>query len=215
MKQLLHKEWRLALHPTNLIFLTLSAMLLIPNYPYLITFFYTGLGLFFLSLNGRENHDIEFSLALPVPKRAIVQARILFAVQIEFLQVLLAIPFALLRQRMALPGNQVGMDANIAFFGLSLLLLGIFNAVFFIRFYSDPAKVGKAFVWASAAVFLYITAVETLSHVLPFFRDHLDTPDPQFLAAKLSLLGIGLIGFAFLNWLTVRIAARRFEALDL
>ena len=34
MKHLLNKEFRLAMHPTNLIFLTLSAMLLIPDYPY-------------------------------------------------------------------------------------------------------------------------------------------------------------------------------------
>ena len=33
MKKLLLKELRLALHPTNLVFLALSAMLMIPAYP--------------------------------------------------------------------------------------------------------------------------------------------------------------------------------------
>ena len=214
MRPLFRKEWRLAIHPTNLIFLSFSALLLIPNYPYYVTFFYTGLGLFFLCLNGRENHDIEFSLMLPVPKRAIVEARVLFAVCIELMQLLLAVPFALLRQRMLPAENSVGMDANIALFGLSLLQMGIFNAVFFTRYFRAPAKIGKAFVWASSAVFAYIIVVESLTFVLPLSRDQLDTPDPQYATAKLITLGIGLLLFALLNWFTVRTATKRFEALD-
>ena len=58
MKNLLRKELVLALHPTAPLFLALSAMLLIPNYPYLVAFFYTGLGVFFTCLNGRENDDV-------------------------------------------------------------------------------------------------------------------------------------------------------------
>ena len=48
MKNLLLKEYRLAMHPTVLIFLALSAMLLIPSYPYYVVFFYTALGVFFV-----------------------------------------------------------------------------------------------------------------------------------------------------------------------
>ena len=62
MKQLLYKEWRLAMHPTALLFLGLSLMLLIPNYPYYVTFFYTTLGIFFICVNGRENRDITYML---------------------------------------------------------------------------------------------------------------------------------------------------------
>ena len=58
MKNLLLKEWRLALHPAALLFLCLSSMLLIPSYPYFVIFFYTCLGLFFICLSGRENKDI-------------------------------------------------------------------------------------------------------------------------------------------------------------
>ena len=38
MKKLLYKEIRLGMHPTNPLFLGLSAMLLIPNYPYYVIF---------------------------------------------------------------------------------------------------------------------------------------------------------------------------------
>ena len=161
MKELLYKEWKLAIHPTNLLFLGLSVMLLIPNYPYYVTFFYTMLGVFFLCLSGRENNDIPFTLSLPVRKRDIVRARIAIVTALQLLQVLLAVPFAVLRQNTGLPGNQAGMDANIAFFGLAFLLLGIANFLFFTRYYKDPNQVGKAFVLTSVVVMAYILAAES------------------------------------------------------
>lgn len=68
MKNLIYKEIKLALHPTAPLFLLLSTLLLIPNYPYEVVFFYTCLAVFFHCLSGRENHDIEYSLLLPIQK---------------------------------------------------------------------------------------------------------------------------------------------------
>lgn len=215
MTKLLMKEFRLAMHPTNLIFLSLSAMLIIPNYPYYVTFFYTTLGLFFLCLNGRENHDLEYSITLPVRKQEIVKGRIGFAVLVELAQLLLAIPFAILRNRISPAGNEVGMDANIAFFGFSLLMLGLFNLQFFTAYYKNPDKVGKAYVISSTFVFLYIAVAEGLTHIAPFFHNQLDTPDPQFLYAKLVVLAIGVISFILLSWISYLVSAKRFVALDL
>ena len=86
MKHLLLKELRLALHPTALIFLGLSAMLLIPSYPYLVVFFYTGLAVFFTCLNGRENKDVTYTLLLPVSKADVVRARFLVVMLLEAAQ---------------------------------------------------------------------------------------------------------------------------------
>lgn len=215
MNKLLIKEWRLALHPANLAFFALSAMLLIPNYPYYVTFFYTSLGIFFVCLTARENHDMEYSMLLPIRKRDLVKSRIAFCVTLEAIQLLLAVPFAFLRQSILSAGNMVGMDANIAFFGFSLLLLGLFNLVFFSLYYQNPDKVGKAFVWASAAEFSYMLIAEVLVHLVPLFRDQLDTPDPQFLVPKLLTLLIGFAGFALMTLTTYLHCANRFEGLDL
>ncbi|MEG2624491.1 MAG: ABC-2 transporter permease, partial [Clostridia bacterium] len=94
MKNLFYKECRLAAHPTSILFLLLSAMLLIPNYPYLVVFFYTSLAIFFVCLAGRENHDIFYTLSLPVAKRDIVRARFAFSVVLQLAQILIAVPFA-------------------------------------------------------------------------------------------------------------------------
>ncbi|MDD3410010.1 MAG: ABC-2 transporter permease [Eubacteriales bacterium] len=215
MKNLLWKELRLAIHPTTFVFWGLSAMLLIPSYPYYVVFFYTALGLFFVCLTGRENHDIEYSLTLPIRKRDVVRARIVFAVCIEAVQMLIAIPFALLRSHMPDPRNLAGMDANIALFGIALILLGLFNHSFFTRYYRAPEKAGKAFAISSIWTFVYILLAEASVQVFPFFKIRLDTPDPLFLMEKLWTLGIGLAAFALLTWHACRKAERSFEALDL
>jgi len=215
MKNLLYKEARLALHPTSILFLGLSAMLLIPNYPYYVTFFYTSLGIFFICLTGRENQDLLYTLLLPVSKSDAVRARMTLACLLELTQMAAAVPFAMLRSRMPLPGNQVGMDANTAFFGLAFLMLGIFNLAFFTRYYRNPVQVGKSFAWASVMEFLYIAAAETLTHAVPFFRDRLDTPDPAFLSAKLLVLCIGALGYAGMTLWAFQMAKRSFEKIDL
>ena len=47
MKALLNKEFRLCLHPAVFIYLALFLMLLIPNYPYLVSCFFVCNAIFF------------------------------------------------------------------------------------------------------------------------------------------------------------------------
>lgn len=215
MKKLLLKELRLALQPVNLIFLCLSAMLLIPNYPYYVTFFYTSLGLFFMCQAGRENHDIDFTMMLPIRRRDLVRARLISAVAVELAQVTAAVPFAMVNQLLYPQGNLAGMDANAAFFGLALIMLGLFNLAFFPIYYAHPLKVGRAFAAGCAAEAVYILLAEAAAHVIPFFSRRLDTPDPAFMPEKLITLAVGAALFAALTCLACRLSARRFERLDL
>ena len=215
MLRLLQKEIRLAMHPTVPIFLLLSAMLLIPNYPYYVAFFYTGLGVFFTCMNGREQHDIAYTLLLPVCKRDVVRARMLLVTLLELLQLALAVPFLALRSALHMTENAAGMEANIALLGLVLLQYGIFNLMFFGVYYRNVRRVGVAFLWSCAAVFLYIGTMEVSAHTVPFFRDVLDTPDPQHLGAKLLVLLGGAVAFSLLTLLARSRAIRAFERQDL
>ena len=215
MNKLLKKELLLSMHPTALLFLALSAMLLIPNYPYYFVFFYTALAVFFTCLNGRENHDVFYTLALPVAKRDIVRARMDFVMLLETAQCVLAVPFAAIRQMMPIPGNQVGMDANIALFGVALVLLGVFNLVFFTAYYRDVTKVGTAFLLGTVVMVFLILLAEASVHIVPFIRDRLDTPEPYFLTEKFILLTAGVLHYLLLNFIARRIAIKSFEKQDL
>lgn len=214
MKALLYKEFRLVTHPTTVLFLLLSAMLLIPNYPLYVTFFYCTLGIFFACLGGRENGDVFYTVLQPIQKCDAVRARILFAVVFESAQLILAALFSLLRIRLLGAQNAAGMDANLALFGFSLLLLGVFNVTFFPLYYRNPAKVGKSFAVAAAILFLGILILESLCFILPIFKEKLDTPDLQFFPEKCFVLLFGAIFYVGLTFAADKIAERRFAQLD-
>lgn len=214
LKSLITKELKLALHPTAILFLALSFMILIPNYPFYVTFFYTGLGVFFICLQGRENHDIFFTMMLPVKKADVVKARFALVLIVELLQVLIAIIATLIRTFIMKLPNQAGMDANIAFFGLALIMLGLFNYSFFTTYYSNTAKVGKAFAVSATVVWIYILAAEACCFAVPFFRNVLDTLDPANIGAKLIVLVIGFVFFVILTFLSQRKSIKLFEKAD-
>lgn len=215
MAKLLKKELTLFTHPTSWMFLAFGAMMLIPSYPMYIPLFWATLGLFYACLSARENNDLYYTLLLPVRKRDAVRARGLYFALMELLQILACVPFAILRHALKIGPNNAGMDVNLALFGLGLLLMGLFNVLFLPRLYKNPAAVGKPFLIATIWVFLYILAAEVCCFAVPFFRDVLDTPDPQHLGAKLAVLLCGAAAFVLLTLLGVRKAEKIFEKVDL
>lgn len=215
MKNLLYKEFRLALHPAALLFLGLAAMMLIPNYPLTVTFFYPCLGAFFICLNGRENRDVFYTLLLPVEKRGPVRARVAMVCILQLGQVLLCVPFLLLRSLYPPAGNVVGLDANLALLGFGLVEMGLFNLVFFPRHYKDPSKVGVPFLLGCLAVFLWAGLTEALPHGVPFVRDRLDTALFQFLPEKLAVFLCGLAVYLLLTWIARGLSEKRFVKLDI
>ena len=78
MKTLLYKQLRLVCHPMTPVFCLFGFMVIIPNYPYTVIFFYVMLGLFFSFLDMREKKDLYYTALLPVPKRDAVKAGCLF-----------------------------------------------------------------------------------------------------------------------------------------
>lgn len=210
----LRKEFKLSMHPTALLFILLSAMLMIPNYPYYVIYFYTSLGIFFICLSGRENHDIFYSLTLPQSRRNIVKSRMSTAVILELMQTAAAIPFAVLRCKLIKSGNLVGMDANPAFFGFAFILLGIFNLVFFTNYYKAPEKVGKCFAVSAVAEGIFMILAETSVHTIPFFRDVLDTQSGYFIP-KILTLAVGSVLFVILTFIAYKLSVERFENIDL
>ena len=214
MKALLYKQFRLVCHPMTLIFCLFGIMVLIPNYPYTVIFFYVMLGLFFTFLNIREQKDIYYSALLPVPKRDTVKAGCAFVVIIQVLSLVVLIPCSLLAAHLQ-PGkdNLVGLDPNAALLTAGFLLYAVFNGVFLPSFYANGYKVGIAFLKAVIPTTLAMGALEALPHFPALtWLDDLDAATqvrllPYFVAAVL-LYGIGTV-------LTFRRAAAQYEKVDL
>lgn len=214
MKALLYKQFRLVCHPMTLIFCLFGIMVLIPNYPYTVIFFYVMLGLFFTFLNIREQKDIYYSALLPVPKRDTVKAGCAFVVIIEVLSLVVLIPCSLLAVHLQ-PGkdNLVGLDPNLALLAAGFLLYAVFNGVFLPSFYANGYKVGMAFINAVIPTTLAMGALEALPHfpALTWLDDMDAATQVRLLPALIGSVLIYAGGMALTFWAS----ARRYEKVDL
>lgn len=215
MKNLLYKEMKLSVHPTCYIFLILAAMLLIPNYPYYVAFFYQTLGIFFIFMNGNATNDIFFTTLLPIRKRDAVKARFYTVILFEMLQIVVSIPFAILRYVILPAENLAGMEANAALFGLVFVMFGIFNVTFLPMFYKTAFKTGIPYLVSCSAMFLFAGFAEAVIHLIPTWAKVLDTANAVYFPQQSLVLLSGCLIFALLTTAAYRASVKRFEKLDL
>ena len=202
-KCLIKKEFLLTAHPMTFVFTFFGIMLIIPNYIYYVAFFYTTLGIFFGFMNGRENRDAYFNAILPVSKKEVVKAKTAFVWIIETASVVFAIPNG---------SNLAGIEANVAFFGLSLIMYSLFNAVFLNEFFKTAYKVGKAFVFGSIATAVFVLVAETADH-MPVVGDYLEGKHGQLV--QLPLLFVGIVIFTASFFVVNIQCAKKYEKVDL
>ena len=214
MTALLYKQFRLVCHPMTPIFCLFGVMVLIPNYPYTVIFFYVTLGLFFTFLNMREQKDIYYSALLPVPKRDTVKAGCLFTVLIEMLSLVLLVPFSVLAVQLQ-PGkdNLVGLDPNAALLAAGFLLYAVFNAVFLPSFYKNGYKVGVSYLKACVVMAVLMFVCEALPHFPAL--GWLDDLDRTAQLRQLPILIGSILIYAGGAALTFRGSEKAYEKVDL
>lgn len=219
MNALRYKEWKLSMSPVPFFFLALSGLLLIPSYPYYVTFFYNSLGIFLFFQSCRENRDVYYMMLLPVPKREMVRARVTTVMQLQLLQAAACVPFMIVRAQYADVLNPVGIEANVSFLGLSFVIMGVFNVLFLPMHYKNGYDLGKPFLICSILEFLLIFALEVMEHVLlavlPQSAALLERYALRDQLRQLPVLLIGLAVWFGLSTLAFRVSAKRFERVDL
>ena len=197
MKLLIKKEWKLTVTPVPLLFLLLSALVLVPSYPYYITFFYNALGIFLMLQSARENRDVYYMALLPLTKRDLVRARFSTIVTLQLLQALVCVPFMLIRRGYAEINNPVGIEANLAFLGFAFLLMGLFDLVFLPMHYKNAYDLGKPFVVSCIVQFFAIVLLETLDHIVPYMKTVCESYAPADLVRQLPVLLCGIAGATY------------------
>ena len=210
MKALLYKHLLLCAHPMTLVFALFGVMLIIPNYPYTVAFFYVTLGLFFMFQNSREQRDAAFSALLPIRKRDTVKAAFVFSVIIELISIVIAAGFAVLSSRINKAGNSAGTDANAALFGFVFLLFAFFNIIFFPSHFKTGYKIGIPFLKACFAMLIVVLCDIVLCRIKPL--EWLDGHEP---ALQLPFTAVCAAVFAVLSLISYRISAGNYEKADL
>lgn len=215
MKALIMKEFRLVVHPATYMLALLGVLVLIPSWMYGAIFIYGILVAFFNGMNARETHDLAYSFALPASRRAMVRARVAVMALIEaFMLAFIALREPLGINGIAVEQGPVGCAANLYLVGLGFALFGLFNAVFYPLYYRNPLKVGAPFALACIPAALAIALLEALPYLPWEFCAPLGVPGFHDLGAQLTVLGIGVILFAFATLWGIRRASHAFATFD-
>ena len=217
MFDLVKKELALCMHPTAFIFLSFAALVFVPNYPYEVIFFFSCLSVFFCCMMARENGDIAFSCTLPVKKEHIPLAKMLVVIGLQCAILLLvgamgAIKGAVLPAERSV--NQAGISANIVLVGNGAVLLGVFNLIFFPRYFKAPEKIGVPFVIGAVSVFLLIGIFIVLRQTTPLYSVVLNGLNSEYSAAKLAALTIGLVVYTGLSVISCNLSMKNFRKTD-
>ena len=228
MKALLSKEFKLCVHPALFIYLALILMLLIPNYPYLVSCFFVCNGIFFCFQQARENGDAMYTAMLPVSKAQAVKARVWFVVIIEMIDLVL---MAALCAFSLIPGampetNGGGTDHGLSLLAFALVLFAIFNIIYLPSFYKTGYKAGTAFLRSAIGVWIWIMLCEGMmiaSHSVmesgvdvDFFRyihENIDCmpKTAQAWTVQGILFGAGLLLYVVCTLLATKISVKRYE----
>ena len=217
MLNLIKKEIALCLHPTAFIFLAFAALVFVPNYPYEVIFFFSCLSVFFCCMMTRENGDIAFSCALPVKKEHIPIAKMLVVFGLQGIVLLLvgiigAVKGAVLPAEQYV--NQAGISANLALVGNGAVLLGVFNMIFFPRYFKSPDRIGVPFVIGAVAVFLLIGVFIVLRWATPLYSVTLNGLNSQNIGAKVIALTIGIVIYIVLSSISCKLSMSYFQKID-
>lgn len=210
---LLYKELRLSAHPNFYVFTLLGILVIVPAYPYGMVFLFGCLAPYLTFMYGRETNDIYYTALLPVQKRDTVKAKCLLIVLAQMTQLLISLPFAILRVYILPNGNPAGIEANVAYYGFGLIIYAIFNVIFLTQFFKTAYKVDKAFLLAIIPASIAVILMEVVVHFPGF--EWLDSVVPDMMLRQLPILTLGIIVYIIGMLTAYRVSANRFEQVDL
>ncbi len=226
MKALLNKEFKLCLHPAVFIYLALILMLLIPNYPYLVSCFFVCNAIFFCFQQARENGDAMYTAMLPVSKAQAVRARVLFVVIIQAIDLLLVAGMCAFAIVSMPEHNAGGTDHGLSLLAFALVLFAIFNLIFLPSFYKTGYKAGSAFLKSAIGVWIWLVLCEGMMiasnavmesgadiALFRFIHENIDcmpkTADAW--TAQGILFGTGILIYVVCTLLACRVSIKRYE----
>ncbi len=217
MKELLLKEGALVVHPSTYCLVILGALVLVPQWPYMIVLLYGILIAFFNGMNAREMRDMTYSFSLPISRASMVRARVGVMIIIELIMMAIMALCVCLRVPLGINGIEqplVGMPANIAFLGFSLVAFSLFNMVFFPLYYRDPRKVGIPFLIAASVAMVFGVLFEAIPFVPFALCQQIAGIGFTYLDVQLIVLGIGAVVFVGGNVIAIKKSIATFSTFD-
>jgi len=224
MKNLFYKELKLNFTPVIFVFLGVFLLMIpISQNDLFVPFIYVcaAYPMVFLGANkGQPANDLYYSLLLPIRKKDIVIARMLFLTFLQLVVTVLGAIFIPLTSGLAkffrdssAQTQQIGFGSNtlIAFFGFMFIAYALLDLLYFVFYY----KKGKSVLAPTLlGMLVFIVVLMTFTFILPLCI-------PVYLAffvnnlwAQFIVLAVG-IGIAILiKLVAIKIGSNRLEKAD-
>lgn len=215
MRNLLRKEFSLVIKPYYFLYTLFGALLLIPQWVYFVAPMY----LVFIALpniiqTAKVQKDMEFTMLLPIRKSDAVRARVLAFATLEVAQIAVIAVFAALNIALYHMPNFL-IDPNVAYIGGVFAMFGVFNIVFFPMHYRTGFKLAVPLIVSITAIMLFAGIIEVLVATVPAVTHVLDGISSQALVAQIPVLLCGIVVFALLTWISIKISIKRFSKVNL
>jgi hypothetical protein len=217
MRNLLYKELKLATPLLTFLFIAFALMTFIPGYPILCGAFFVCFGIFHSYQSGREDHDILYSVLLPVKKTDVVKAKYAAAVILQMVAFVICVictgvRMVFLSDAGVYTANAL-MGANLIFLAFVLLIFTAFNVIFIGGFFKTAYGIGKPFVVFIVVNFIMIGIAEAL-HYLPGLG-WVNVLDFSYAGQQLCVLLAAVFIYLGATAASCCVSQKAFERLDL
>ncbi|AUD62714.1 hypothetical protein BK010_03600 [Tenericutes bacterium MO-XQ] len=172
MKNLIYKELNLSINKFFFLLpVILGGLLFIPNWIFLLVFYY----FFWISvpqIYGAyiQHGDYNFLSVLPIKRKDIVSSKVYALFILELTHIVFAVIFGLIHNGLYGSWNFF-FDINLAFYGVSILLFGVFNITFLPAYFKTAHFFGKPLIYATIGTIIFGFIFEFGIAKYQFMRD--------------------------------------------
>ncbi|QFT87649.1 hypothetical protein FIU87_03205 [Bacillus sp. THAF10] len=213
MYNLLLKELKLGVSPIfYLLPILTGALMLIPGWLYFIVLLYfCWITIPNVCATYKAQNDLLFSFMLPVTRKDIVKAKIAVIVILELLHIVTAVIFGIIHTQLYPVFNYFFFAPTIGFWGLSFIMLAIFNLFFISMYFKTAYKYGLPTIVAVTAAMLFATGAEWLGIQNAKVFDLFKGSGAENLAIQLPILFTGMLIFVVFTFIAYVIAIKQFK----
>ncbi|MGN1040703.1 MAG: ABC-2 transporter permease, partial [Candidatus Fimimonas sp.] len=163
----------------------------------------------------QANLSQEFTSTLPVKRSDIVGSIVAVVAMFQLITLLVGAICAPVAMVIFPTGNLVGLDANLAFFGIAFACFAVFNAIFLPNYFKTGYKYGLPLLLGLVGFVVTYGICETLVQVVPSLTALLDGYAAQGIWARAIVLAAGMVAYALCTAFATKRAVKKFEKVSL